>query len=113
VVAPANPAYNLRELVHHLKDSGARGLVTQKELLKVALEAAREVGLKQERVVLIGEEAAGEQRVRHFKGILGEARRERERVKKDDLAFLVYSSGTTGYVLFCTHENLEYGFSKT
>ena len=40
VVSPANPAYTVRELVHHLHDSGAKFLFTQKHLLPVALEAA-------------------------------------------------------------------------
>ena len=56
IVSPANPAYTVRELVHHLKDSGARALFTQKSLLSVAMEAAAEAGIKKECVVLIGDE---------------------------------------------------------
>ncbi|KAH7386563.1 hypothetical protein BKA64DRAFT_146243 [Cadophora sp. MPI-SDFR-AT-0126] len=108
VVSPANPAYTVRELVHHLHDSGSKFLFTQKHLLPVALEAAREVNLERENIVCIGEEAdrppkdAG---VRWFPDLLDEANKMvkengiKARVEVDcekDLAFLVYSSGTTG-----------------
>jgi 4-coumarate--CoA ligase len=101
VVSPANPAYTVRELAHHLKDSGAKALFTQRGLLGVALKAAEEVGLKRSNVVLIGDER-DENRdgkgVGHVEGILDSEVRG-ERVSLDcerDLAFLVYSSGTTG-----------------
>jgi len=108
VVSPANPAYTVRELVHHLHDSGAKFLFTQKHLLPVALEAAREVNLRKENIVCIGEEAdrpSNNAGVRWFPDLLDEAKKMveengvKERVELDcerDLAFLVYSSGTTG-----------------
>jgi 4-coumarate--CoA ligase len=97
IVSPANPAYTVRELTHHLKDSGAKALFTQKSLLSNALKAAAEAGIPRERVVLIGEEkkAAG---LKHFTQLLDE-RPKGNRIKLDadeDLAYLVYSSGTTG-----------------
>jgi len=99
IVSPANPAYTVRELVHHLKDSGARALFTQKSLLRVAMEAAAEAGIKKECVVLIGdEEERGLGYWREFlvggeeEGVESKAEIDAEK----DLAFLVYSSGTTG-----------------
>lgn len=108
VVSPANPAYTVRELVHHLQDSGARALVTQKGLLKVALEACREIGIPRTRIICIGEDdqqPGSSDGVVWFKDLLAEgnslvkSKGLRERVVVDpekDLAFLVYSSGTTG-----------------
>jgi 4-coumarate--CoA ligase len=96
IVSPANPAYNVRELVYHLKDSGAKALFTQKHLLGVALKAAAEAGIAKEKVVLIGDEEEGG--LTHWREFLVHGvRGEREDVDYErDLAFLVYSSGTTG-----------------
>jgi acyl-CoA synthetase (AMP-forming)/AMP-acid ligase II len=102
IVSPANPAYTVRELVHHLKDSGARALFTQKHLLSVALRAASEAGIPKEKVVLIGDEQEGG--LGYWRDFLVDGKREggggvgeREEVDcEKDLAFLVYSSGTTG-----------------
>ena len=95
IVSPANPAYTVRELVHHLKDSGARALFTQKSLLGVAVKAAEEAGIERERVVLIGDEEEGG--FTHWRELLVDGRGEKEEIDCErDLAFLVYSSGTTG-----------------
>ena len=99
IVSPANPAYTVRELVHHLKDSGAKALFTQKHLLEVAVKAAQEAGIDRERVVLIGdEEERGFGFWREFliDGTEGEGEGREEVDCERDLAFLVYSSGTTG-----------------
>ena len=96
IVSPANPAYTVRELAHHLRDSGAEALFTQKHLLGTALKAATEVGIGRERIVLIGEER--ERGFMHVTELLDE-KPKGERTELDpgkDLAFLVYSSGTTG-----------------
>jgi 4-coumarate--CoA ligase len=99
IVSPANPAYTVRELVHHLKDSGARALFTQKSLLTVAVEAAAEAGIKKECVFLIGDEE--ERGLGYWREFLvgGEDGGKEGKADIDaekDLAFLVYSSGTTG-----------------
>ncbi|KAH8667600.1 hypothetical protein BGZ60DRAFT_409612 [Tricladium varicosporioides] len=98
IVSPANPAYTVRELAHHLRDSGAKVLITQKHLLGNGLKAAKEVGIPKERVLLIGDEKEN-QGCRHFSEVLVGGGRPEEREKLDckkDLAYLVYSSGTTG-----------------
>lgn len=114
IVSPSNPAYTVRELAHHLKDSDARVLVTQKHLLDVALKAAEEVGIRKEEIILIGDEK--ERGVKWFGDFMKKNEsvknhREANRVKIDsakDLAFLVYSSGTTGLPkgVMLTHSNV-------
>ncbi|KAI1500125.1 hypothetical protein F5X99DRAFT_410446 [Biscogniauxia marginata] len=115
-VTTANPAYTADELAFQLRDSRATGLVTQLPFLPLAREAARAVGLPEDRVVLIGEARDPEGKVPHFTeffrdrdGRDGSSRRPSGKVDaKKDLAFLVYSSGTTGLSkgVILTHYNI-------
>jgi len=112
IISPANPGYTTDELAFQLKDSGAKALATQKPFLKVALEAAKRVGIPDDRVILIGDERDLTARYKHFTSVINTAGTNRYRRTKlnpkEDLAFLVYSSGTTGHpkgVMLC-HENV-------
>jgi 4-coumarate--CoA ligase len=100
VISPANPGYTAEELAFQLKDSGAKALVTQVPQLKIALQAAKMVGLPQDRILLIGDQRDPDDKFKHFtsiRNISGTQRYRRAKVDPDkDLAFLVYSSGTTG-----------------
>ncbi|KAF1984505.1 acetyl-CoA synthetase-like protein [Aulographum hederae CBS 113979] len=100
ILSPANPAYTAEELAFQLKDSGARALVTQKPFLSIAKEAAKMVGMDEEYVILMGDERDPSARHKHFtsiRNISGAVRYRKTKVNADkDLAFLVYSSGTTG-----------------
>jgi acyl-CoA synthetase (AMP-forming)/AMP-acid ligase II len=111
VISPANPAYTVEELAFQLKDSGAKGLVTQKAFLANAVAAAEKVGIPKDRVILIGDER--DTLHKHFTSIVNISRstryvRTKAKNPATDLAFLVYSSGTTGHPkgVMLTHRNL-------
>jgi 4-coumarate--CoA ligase len=100
ILSPANPGYTPDELAFQLKDSGAKALVTQKPFLKAACEAAKKAGLPEDRIILMGDEKDDTARFKHFtnvRNISGASRYRRMKLQPKDLAFLVYSSGTTGH----------------
>ena len=114
---PINPAYGVEELEYQLKDASAKAIVAGKEVLEVALEASRRVGLSRERILIAGgpggdEEKSGVLTVGDFKelGIRGGEAEKLRRVpsRPNDVALLVYSSGTTGMPkgVMLTHRNL-------
>jgi 4-coumarate--CoA ligase len=100
VISPANPTYTVEELAFQLRNSEAKALATQLPLLPLARAAAKKVGLPEDRIVLIGDERDQSGSFKHFtsiRNISGTVRFRRPRVDpKRDVAFLVYSSGTTG-----------------
>jgi 4-coumarate--CoA ligase len=99
VTSPANPGYTTEELAFQLKDSGAKALVTQKAFLKTALEACKKAGIQEDRIILIGDERDATAKYKHFtniRNISGASRYRKTKINPSkDLAFLVYSSGTT------------------
>lgn len=100
VVSPANPTYTVDELAFQLGNSEAKALATQRALLPIAREAAKKVGLPEDRIILIGDERDPSGMVKHFtsiRNISGTTRFRRQRIDaKKDVAYLAYSSGTTG-----------------
>jgi acyl-CoA synthetase (AMP-forming)/AMP-acid ligase II len=101
VVAPVNPGLSPRDLEQQLLRSQAKGIVVHPSCLSTALEAAKLANLPSERVLVLGE-TSGNNRlatVDQFIQSLGEASLTESQpvdVTPDDVAFLVYSSGTTG-----------------
>lgn len=98
IMTPANPSYTANELVHQMKDSGARACVVHPSLLPIALEAAQTVGIPRDAVFCFeGKEQEG---VKPWESVLSSKEIGFTRTKavkpETDLAYLVYSSGTTG-----------------
>lgn len=111
IVTPANPGYSADELAYQLKNSGAQALVTTKKFLEIALEAANEVGIAKDRIILLGADKDETHRVKHWTSIRktsGALRYRRRRAKPEDISFLAYSSGTTGLPkgVMLTHRNI-------
>jgi 4-coumarate--CoA ligase len=100
VLSPANPAYTVAELSHQLRDSGARLVATQIEFLDKVKAACSEVGLSHDQIILLGENRDPSGLIKHWtsvRNISGATRYRPTKINpKTDVAFLVYSSGTTG-----------------
>ena len=100
VVTTVNHSYTLDEVVHQLKDSGASYMVTTVDLLPTALEAAMICGIKHEHIFLFGgKDEAGH---KAYQSIFAKRLAAPVKIDMDDIAYLCYSSGTTGnaYLLF-------------
>lgn len=111
ILTLANPGYSADELAYQLENSEAKALVTTKAFLETALKAAKQVGIANDRVILLGEEKDETHRCKHWTSIRktsGALRYRRRRAKPEDLSFLAYSSGTTGLPkgVMLSHRNI-------
>jgi 4-coumarate--CoA ligase len=111
-VSPANPQYAAPELAFQLKDTGAQAPVAHASSLAAAHEAAKIVGLSEDRIILVGEHLESGTRTKHFDSISGVRRSALYRWRlidpKNDVAFLLHSSGTTSLPkgVMLTHKNI-------
>jgi PAS domain S-box-containing protein len=107
IVTTINPHYNAIELVHQLRDSGARALVVAPQFAAAAAAASRNAAVRD---VFVFGDAGG---VESFAS-LSESRSPLEPVAVDprgDVAALLYSGATTGLPkgVMLTHYNLVAG----
>lgn len=100
IVSPANPGYTVNELAYQLKDSGAKALITQLATIETARKACAKVGIPEDHIFLLGDARDKSGRFKHWtsvRNVTGTSRYNKAKISpKTDLAFLVYSSGTTG-----------------
>lgn len=97
-ISPSNPLYTPYELAFQLTDSNAKALITHPSCLSTAIEAVNKSNLPLDRILLLGPERSHPQ-FQHYTSLFVSRTNPQPPVPispKTDLAFLVYSSGTTG-----------------
>ncbi|KAK4199135.1 putative 4-coumarate--CoA ligase [Triangularia verruculosa] len=97
-ISPSNPMYTPHELSFQLSDSKAKALITHLSCLPTAVQAAKECGLPLDRILLLGPVKKPYLQFQHYTTLSTSVSSSEKAAidPRSDLAFLVYSSGTTG-----------------
>ncbi|KAG1467575.1 hypothetical protein G6F56_004339 [Rhizopus delemar] len=106
VITPGNPAYTESEFEHQIASSKSTFLVTVPALLPVLLKIWDKLGHSRNHVFLFGDQTVNG--CRPFNDIKGTRPIELQiRDRSEDVAFICYSSGTTGLAkgVMLTHKN--------
>ena len=107
IVTPANASYTSAELLHQLKSSGARSLITCASLYATASAAAKRAGISDDRIYIIdipGEQLATQPKPTTLDDLIARGRSMHDLDPlifhngqgRRQTAFLCYSSGTPG-----------------
>jgi acyl-CoA synthetase (AMP-forming)/AMP-acid ligase II len=102
IFAGTNPSYTEFELVHHIKTSKTKFLITEPEMLDNVLAAARTSGIRESNIWIfdnLGQ--AIPSGFRSFKDLMNHGEKDwvkfdDERTAKETTAARLFSSGTTG-----------------
>ena len=100
-VSPANPGYTVAEFTYQLRDSGAKLVICHHSALPTVRSACNDLGIPVDRILLLGADHDQNQQIKHWTDDLPSSTSTTgfntpKFSSKEDLAFLVYSSGTTG-----------------
>ncbi|KAF8938726.1 4-coumarate-CoA ligase [Dissophora ornata] len=108
VVTTINHSYTLTEVVHQLNDSGAKYIITTIDLLPTATEAARLCGIAPDAILLFGGSDDPVSGKKSYKSIYSKRLAAPVKIDMDNIAYLCYSSGTTGKSkgVMLTHRNI-------
>ncbi|GAA5801333.1 hypothetical protein EDC94DRAFT_541147 [Helicostylum pulchrum] len=106
-ISPGNPAYTEAEFEHQITNCHASALVTVAGLLPVLLKITDKIGLPRSKIFLFGDKQV--EGCRPYNSIKGttEVSAPIQGSRRDDVAFICYSSGTTGLAkgVMLTHGN--------
>ncbi|ORX62635.1 acetyl-CoA synthetase-like protein [Hesseltinella vesiculosa] len=109
-ITPGNPGYTESEFHHQVSNSGANALITVPELLPVLLKVCEQTGIQRDRIFVFGNQEA-DGILPFYSLIPKDGSRITEApsgiVPSEDVAFICFSSGTTGKAkgVELTHRN--------
>ncbi|KAK5943745.1 hypothetical protein PMZ80_004754 [Knufia obscura] len=113
IVSPANPGYTVSEFAYQLKDSGAKIVIAHWSAIDTVRQACKQVGIPPSHILILGAQHDPSHTLAHWTTVKPVTSTQPPTTPtkispKEDLAFLVYSSGTTGRPkgVMLTHHNV-------
>ncbi|OBT43643.1 hypothetical protein VE00_05241 [Pseudogymnoascus sp. WSF 3629] len=99
-VSTANPGYTVSELSFQLRDCGAKCVVTRYSSIETVKKACATAGIAENRIIILGDQRDTTGNFKHWTNVRNISNTTQyappKLDPKNDTAFLVYSSGTTG-----------------